>query len=124
MCQYPALMWGVAVFEQIDSLPGSETRNTVGDGDIQADRHHRRLDMGRHVIGAFIGVAQIGHGRVGTRRNQPVKKRLQIALHLRLELLDRELATNPFLRFDDPNVAAGRDPVATFTAIRQAKDNF
>jgi hydroxyacylglutathione hydrolase len=38
--------------------------------------------------------------------------------------LDRELATNPFLRFDDPNVAAGRDPVASFAAIRQAKDNF
>jgi hydroxyacylglutathione hydrolase len=38
--------------------------------------------------------------------------------------LDRELATNPFLRFDDPGVAAGRDPVAAFTAIRSAKDNF
>jgi hydroxyacylglutathione hydrolase len=38
--------------------------------------------------------------------------------------LDRELAINPFLRFDVPNVAAGRDPVAAFTAIRQAKDNF
>lgn len=38
--------------------------------------------------------------------------------------LDRELATNPFLRFDHPNVAAGRDPVASFTAIRQAKDDF
>jgi hydroxyacylglutathione hydrolase len=38
--------------------------------------------------------------------------------------LDRELATNPFLRFDDPQVAAGLDPVASFTAIRQAKDSF
>jgi hydroxyacylglutathione hydrolase len=38
--------------------------------------------------------------------------------------LDRELATNPFLRFDDPKVAAGRNPVAAFTAIRRAKDNF
>jgi hydroxyacylglutathione hydrolase len=38
--------------------------------------------------------------------------------------LERELATNPFLRFDDPGVAAGRDPVAAFTAIRAAKDNF
>jgi len=38
--------------------------------------------------------------------------------------LGRELATNPFLRFDDPNVAAGRDPVASFTAIRKAKDDF
>ncbi len=38
--------------------------------------------------------------------------------------LARELATNPFLRFDHPDVAAGRDPVASFTAIRRAKDNF
>jgi hydroxyacylglutathione hydrolase len=38
--------------------------------------------------------------------------------------LDRELATNPFLRFDDPAVAAGRDPVASFTALREAKDAF
>jgi hydroxyacylglutathione hydrolase len=38
--------------------------------------------------------------------------------------LGRELETNPFLRFDVPNVAAGRDPVATFTAIRRAKDEF
>ncbi|MGB5702322.1 MAG: hydroxyacylglutathione hydrolase [Polyangiales bacterium] len=38
--------------------------------------------------------------------------------------LDRELATNPFLRFDEPEVARGRDSVASFTAIRQAKDNF
>ena len=38
--------------------------------------------------------------------------------------LARELATNPFLRFDHPDVAAGRDPVASFSAIRRAKDNF
>jgi len=38
--------------------------------------------------------------------------------------LRRELATNPFLRFDEPAVAAGRDPVASFAAIREAKDSF
>jgi len=38
--------------------------------------------------------------------------------------LRRELATNPFLRFDQIGVAAGRDPVASFTAIRSAKDSF
>lgn len=38
--------------------------------------------------------------------------------------IDRELATNPFFRFDDPKVAAGKDPVASFTAIRKAKDDF
>ncbi|MBT8469367.1 MAG: hydroxyacylglutathione hydrolase, partial [Deltaproteobacteria bacterium] len=39
-------------------------------------------------------------------------------------LLSHELATNPFLRFDDPAVAAGRDSVASFTALREAKDAF
>jgi hydroxyacylglutathione hydrolase len=38
--------------------------------------------------------------------------------------LDRELATNPFLRFDVPQLAGGRDPVASFTALREAKDCF
>lgn len=41
--------------------------------------------------------------------------------------LDRELATNPFLRSDDPAMQArwgGGDAVATFAALRSAKDNF
>jgi hydroxyacylglutathione hydrolase len=38
--------------------------------------------------------------------------------------LGQELATNPFLRFDDPAVAGGRDAVASFTALREAKDAF
>lgn len=41
----------------------------------------------------------------------------------------REKATNPFLRADDPALAAamglpGADPVAVFAALRQAKDTF
>ena len=41
--------------------------------------------------------------------------------------LDRELATNPFLRADDPAMQArwgGADAVATFAALRAAKDSF
>ena len=41
--------------------------------------------------------------------------------------LARELATNPFLRADDPALAArwgGGDAVATFAALRAAKDSF
>jgi hydroxyacylglutathione hydrolase len=41
--------------------------------------------------------------------------------------LDKELAANPFLRADDPALAArwgGGDAVATFAALRAAKDNF
>ena len=42
-------------------------------------------------------------------------------------LLERELATNPFLRADNPAMEArwgGGDAVATFAALRAAKDNF
>lgn len=42
-------------------------------------------------------------------------------------LLAREKATNPFLRADDPVIRArwgGGDAVATFAALRAAKDNF
>jgi hydroxyacylglutathione hydrolase len=42
-------------------------------------------------------------------------------------LLSRELASNPFLRADDPALAArwgGGDAVATFAALRAAKDSF
>ncbi len=43
-------------------------------------------------------------------------------------LLERELATNPFLRADDPSLQArwsdGGDAVATFAALRTAKDTF
>ena len=42
--------------------------------------------------------------------------------------LGRELQTNPFLRADDPAMQArwgkGGDAVATFAALREAKDNF
>jgi hydroxyacylglutathione hydrolase len=38
--------------------------------------------------------------------------------------LVRELETNPFLRFDVPSLAAGRDPVESFSALRRAKDSF
>ena len=43
--------------------------------------------------------------------------------------LDRELAANPFLRADEPVVAAavglaGADPVTVFAEVRRRKDNF
>ena len=36
----------------------------------------------------------------------------------------REKDINPFFRFDVPEVAQGRDPVASFTALREGKDRF
>jgi hydroxyacylglutathione hydrolase len=41
--------------------------------------------------------------------------------------LERELLANPFLRADDPGLQArwgGGDAVATFAALREAKNNF
>lgn len=41
--------------------------------------------------------------------------------------LERELATNPFLRADEPDLQArwgGEDAIATFAALRSAKDSF
>lgn len=35
-----------------------------------------------------------------------------------------EKETNPFFRYDVPAIAEGRDPVATFTALRERKDRF
>jgi len=35
-----------------------------------------------------------------------------------------EKRVNPFFRFDVPEIADGRDPVATFTALRAGKDGF
>jgi hydroxyacylglutathione hydrolase len=35
-----------------------------------------------------------------------------------------EKKTNPFFRFDVPEVASGRDDVASFTALREGKDRF
>ena len=42
-------------------------------------------------------------------------------------VLERELATNPFLRADEPSMMArwgGEAPHETFAALRAAKDNF
>jgi hydroxyacylglutathione hydrolase len=43
--------------------------------------------------------------------------------------MGEECATNPFLRADEPAVAAavglaGADPVAVFAEVRRRKDNF
>lgn len=38
--------------------------------------------------------------------------------------IGRERDINPFFRFDVPEVAGGRDPVESFTALREGKDRF
>ena len=40
---------------------GAERHAAIDDRDGQRNRHHRRLDMRRHVVGAFQRVNKIGH---------------------------------------------------------------
>jgi hypothetical protein len=49
------------MFENIYSLPDSKAKAAILDRNVQADGQQCGLDMGRHVVGAFIGVGQIGH---------------------------------------------------------------
>jgi len=72
------------MFEKENSLPYSKRWRPINDGYVQADRQHRRLDMGRHVIRTLICVGQIGHFGVGRGRHQAVEKVFQIGLHFRV----------------------------------------
>ena len=47
-----------AVFDQMDALSGAQHHPATGHRDLQADGQHRRLQVGRHIVGAFIAVAQ------------------------------------------------------------------
>ena len=77
-------MIGVAMFEKVNSLPCSQPHFAILDRNRQADRQHRRFDMRGHVVGAFIGVGEVGHAGVGGGRHQPVKIVLQIGVHFRV----------------------------------------
>ena len=53
----------------------------------------RRLDMGRHVVGAFGDMGQPAHRRIVARRHQPAEEPLQIGLHVGIGiLLDQQRA--------------------------------
>lgn len=82
-----AAMWPVAMFDQIDPLPRSQSHPTAGHRNLQIDRQMRRLDMGRHVIGTFGPMPQIGHRRVVGPRHETGQPRHQVALHIRVGVL-------------------------------------
>lgn len=46
-----------AVLEQVDSLPGSEGRLAVDDGDGEVSQGQGGADVRGHIVGAFDGVA-------------------------------------------------------------------
>ena len=41
------------MFAQVDSLPGTQVEPALSDGDRKGATQQRRLDVGRHVVGAF-----------------------------------------------------------------------
>ena len=75
------------------------------------------------LLPEYYGGAQMDYPDL-TKRLDRVRKRREVGDPTVPGLLEEELDTNCFLRFDDPSVAQGRDPVETFTALREAKDSF
>ena len=55
---------------------------------------------------------------------EAAKKLIQNGMPTIPGTIGAEKKTNPFFRFDVPDIAAGRDDVASFTALREGKDRF
>ena len=80
----------VAVFVEIDALPGAEVQSTVGDGDGEAHTTQNRFCMSRHIVQSFEGVL-IVRTAFGY---QSVEDGLHIDTHIRVAVLvDAESAT-------------------------------
>ena len=86
-------MRAVPMFEKVNSLPGSQLHLTVHNKNRQMCGHHRRLDMGGHVIRPLVRVGQIGHRGISGRRHETRKEVLQVCLHLWISVfLDKQTA--------------------------------
>lgn len=81
MCHDFSSVRSIPMFEKVNSLPCSERQTAILDRNVQADRQHRRLDMGRHIVRTFVCVGQVGHVRVGGGRHEAREKVLQIGLN-------------------------------------------
>jgi len=62
-----------AMFEKLDSLSVSKQHSYIRHRNRQAVGKQRRLVMGRQIVGAFVGVGQFGHPRVGRGWHEPVE---------------------------------------------------
>lgn len=49
----------VAVFAEVNALPGAHVEPPPGDGNGHAAAQHRSLQVGRHVVGPFVVVAVV-----------------------------------------------------------------
>lgn len=80
-----------AMLKQVNALPMAERKRPGDNRNCQAHRQHRRLDVGGHVIGAFVRVPQIRHAGVVGRRDKPIKKSTQIRLNVGIRIfLDQQ----------------------------------
>lgn len=66
------------VFEQVNTLPGSEEQPVATDGNIERRRGQRASDMGRHIVGSF---ALVPVKRVALR-NQPGEEIVEIGKNI------------------------------------------
>ena len=86
MQRYFPTMWGAAMLEQINPLPGPQSELTAHDRNRKLDAGHRRADVGRHVVGAFIRVP-IPPRLLG---REAVEKYLEIGANIRCGILLNE----------------------------------
>ncbi len=82
MCRDLAGMGRVTVFEQIYPLPCPKYQSPVSNGDRQADGHHCGFDVGRHIVGPFVGVGQVRHAGISRGWHKTREEVAQIRLHL------------------------------------------
>src|SRR5262245_28558331 len=73
----------IAMFAEVDSLPGAEKQSALTDRDCQTACDQRRFDVGRHVVGDFEHVFVV----MRPLGNEFAKMPLQIATHFRTHAL-------------------------------------
>lgn len=106
----PDQFW--ASLQRIRALPTNTTLYCAHEYTASNARFARHADPDNAELTDYV--AEITRRREAGQPTVPMK-------------LERELATNPFLRADNPALQSrwgGGDAVATFAALRGAKDNF
>lgn len=70
----------VAMFDEIETLPGAEQQAPLGKGNAQRDRQKCRFDMGRHIVRPLVAVRDVIHPGVRRRWHEATEEGLQINL--------------------------------------------
>ncbi len=98
----PAPMRGVAVFEEKNSLPGSELHFSIHNRDRLARSRQNHADVGGHVIAAFRAVRKI----IGIFWHQAVEEFLEVAPRGWIGILHNNHAATGVLNKDCDRPAA------------------